>query len=72
MIYGLQKETYNPNQINQMGYANNNISIPDNHFNNNISPQNNYMLNSNQGMGNYQNTNQIKKNNNLGKIFFLT
>ena len=46
---------------------NNNFPIPDNNFNN-ISPQNNYMFTSDQRMGNYPNANQIKSNNNLGKL----
>jgi len=69
IIYGLQKESYNPNQI---GYSNNNnIPISENNYKN-ISPQNNYMFTSDQKMGNFQNKNQIKTNNNLGKIIYFT
>lgn len=54
-----------------MVYSNNsNIPISENNYKN-ISPQNNYMFTSDQRMGNFQNNNQIKTNNNLGKIIIL-
>lgn len=68
IVYGLQKESYNPNYV---GNQQNNFPLPDyNYQNSNISPQNNYMFTSDQRMGNFpNNANQIKsnKNNNLGK-----